>query len=671
MIIGRNQVMEKSNLTSRFDNHDYDGDNLIALALHSEQAKADFKHAYVRNLVEFEHLDELLLDYEHESIFSSYMLTLISQNQIIPPLNDIPVSLRDTVFSLDDFKVTPGQQHIYSEFPDHSLTMVEAAINKVLLENCSAHMEIPEPIYLIERDGLLTKKNLTNLSERFWVIVKEINSFQDTEILNFWDIIHEFDKFLLECGSTIDECNPSFELQDFSVGSPEITEFKENLISTEPFIAFHQNLILFEKVSKLIEINPDNILNEVFKSGARLKSVQLLKAASNTGIPTDIYGKAFPANIKNSLLDGLTPKEYFITGDSARLALAVRQEAIPKGGELQRKFFFATGILKLDREVNDCQHDIPIEDHKTYPIVIKNKNHLKLMNHRFYRYIQTDGSWVSGQITIETETGDIPTEYLDLIGTEVEFYSPVSCVNSNYKICKKCFGEKLPTSVNLGSLVGAAISEGIIQSVLRTHHFGGSFIATEDHKLMDILRGASFQAPDTVILPDDNVLEDNLKYIVEYLAKIYKEDEIKISTSISNNQCYIKLDVIELPFNDDAVKQLNNIVGLIDKNRDAASMIDPKELYQNLQIIIEQNGILSTYLELIISLLYYDDDGILMRYSNKLPSTQIALKNIIETIDPKLNIFYNFSNRIISKIYNHTAKEEVDHMYHDLLEVYY
>ncbi len=96
MVIGSNQVMEKSNLTSRFDNHDYDGDSLGVFSLHSNQAKYDFKYAYVKNLTAFEHLDELLIDYEHEAIYSAYMMTLkSSETTNVEAVNE---------FSLEDYK---------------------------------------------------------------------------------------------------------------------------------------------------------------------------------------------------------------------------------------------------------------------------------------------------------------------------------------------------------------------------------------------------------------------------------------------------------------------------------------------------------------------------------------------------------------------------------------
>jgi hypothetical protein len=648
MVVGSNQVIEKSNLTSRFDNHDYDGDSLILLGLHSNQAKRDFKYTYVKNLVEFEHMDELLIDYEHEAIFSAYMFTLKAKENVKSDTG-LALSLWNHQFTIFDFKENPGELIDWINFHKVKLTNVEAAINQALL--LPFYQEDPhfikEPIYTIDEDGLLTKKNLIKLTNRFWDKVQIFNNSCGQEIINFWDVIHELDKFFLECSGSISYCSPSFDLKDFVVHSDDITETKENLITVEPFLAFHQNMILFEKISKTISKDKDNILNLVFNSGARLKSVQLLKAASNTGIPTDIYGKAFAQNIKNSLLDGLSQEEYFMTGDSARLALAQRQEAIPKGGELQRKFFFTVGILKLDPETEDCGTT------KYYEIPIMNSSQLKLLNHR----------WYFNEETQQEELIDIKD--MSLVGKTIKFRSPVTCRHPDYKLCKKCMGAKLPSSINLGSLVGAALSEGIIQSVLRAHHFGGAFIATEDKHLLDIIRRSEIKGPDTIIgKPED------IEYIVEYLNGIYPEEDWVYETLVDGEKTGIKIKINELPFNDDSVKVLNGIVGLIDKNRDASALIPPSELYKQLEIVIEQNNILSVYLELIISLLYYDEDGLLYRYTDKEPTAQVALKNIVEILDPKLSIFYNFSNRIISKIYNKQVVGHVDHMYHDLIDIY-
>ena len=114
MIIGKGQVIEKSNLTSRFDNSDHDGDSIIALALHSNQAKEDFKYAFVKNNVEFEHMDELLIDYEHESIYAAYMLTYQSKEDEKgwAKTND-EISLKTDQFDIYQFIRSPGKTFKY------------------------------------------------------------------------------------------------------------------------------------------------------------------------------------------------------------------------------------------------------------------------------------------------------------------------------------------------------------------------------------------------------------------------------------------------------------------------------------------------------------------------------------------------------------------------------
>jgi DNA-directed RNA polymerase beta' subunit len=76
MKISNNRVIEVNDLLSRFFNHDHDGDSMIALAIHSEQARKDaMEYMFVKNKTEFTHTDELLIDFEHETIYSAYMLS--------------------------------------------------------------------------------------------------------------------------------------------------------------------------------------------------------------------------------------------------------------------------------------------------------------------------------------------------------------------------------------------------------------------------------------------------------------------------------------------------------------------------------------------------------------------------------------------------------------------
>jgi len=670
MEIRKNRVMEISNLTSVLHNHDYDGDNMVAASLHSEEAKNDFKYMFVNNNIEFEQRDSLLFDWEHESIYSSYMYTKIAyertENDTESCLVKDFAELRKKYIEFGIIK--QNDRLITIENLDATLTLADWLINRCL--HPVNWDETSDQFTIYHRDTVLNKKNLNNLLWRFYKDLKK-----DGNESQLWDLGHELDKFLMEIGTAIDYCNPSFDLNDFAVNSPEILDYKRNLIQNEPYLAFHQNMVLFEDfVRPEVKKNPDNILHKVFDSGARLKSVQLLKAASNTGIPTNIYGKAVPKNIKHSLLDGLSQQEYYDTGDSARLALMQRQDSIPRGGELQRKFFFSTGILYFDEDVEDCQGDIPILERKTINITIKDKDHLKSLNHRWFINELSDEPELL-YIDVETDELWYQNYFNNMIGKTFRFFSPRKCQLPNFGICKRCFGKKTPTSRYVGASLGSYIAEGIIQSVLRAHHFGGAFITDIHGDILEILKHSKIEAKD-----DKTIIEtskESANILLEYLNTKYQEGDLNINIIEENDKSVISIEVINLPYNDDSVKILTSIVSIIDKNRPSSSsvFIEPEEIYNSLIEVITQNNLLSIYFEMILSLIFYDEDENICKYSDKPATSQIALKNIIEKLDPKLSIFYNFSNRAIASVYKNENSDisngDTKHMYNELLEMYY
>ncbi len=624
--ISQDRVITTNTLIAPMFNMDYDGDSMSVYALTSVQAKEDWKYSYVENNVEFEHNRNVIASPEHESIYAAYMLSVKANK----PEDNEPIEITN----LSDLDITPQKINNESgklyKLRDKIYTFGTLVINQGL----NTGLILYDGSYLLDKGG--TQRIID-------VMRKEVGDD------SFYTYLHNFNKFLLECSTVVQDCNPTFDLTDFAVGSESIDKYKETLI-VEPYIAFHQNDILFKDyVSAEVKKDDQNILSRVFDSGARIKSVQLLKAVSNNGIPTNIYGKAFKENIKNSLLDGLTEEEFFMGGDSARLALAQRQEAIPKGGELQRKFYYATGFLRLSRDEEDCGST------KGLNIKIENAKHLRSLYSRYYM----DGS-------------EIDTEDKSLIGTTVTLRTPIFCKTKDYKICTKCFGHKKPQSTSLGSSIGAYISESIIQSVLRTHHFSGAFITNINDDMVKAIKKLRFQSPNKVFYDD---IEDinKLKEIL-YSKNFYNSDEyveFHQAALDPGEEKHFLIEQVESPFNDDSVKQLNNIVGMIDKNRDEENMYSIEEMYHFLlDNILLPNTILSIYIELVISILYYDDEDIMLRYSDRGDSQQIAIKNVIDKLDPKLAIFHNFSNRSINKVYTSHRDDKLDHMYNSQINCY-
>jgi hypothetical protein len=313
-----------------------------------------------------------------------------------------------------------------------------------------------------------------------------------------------------------------------------------------------------------------------------------------------------------------------------------------------------------------------MKDKKTVDVFIKDFAHLKSLNHRWLINEETQKEFY---IDIETKDEDWKLFFQDMIGETYRMFSPRKCQVPTFGICKRCFGKKIPTSKHVGASLGSYIAEGIIQSVLRAHHFGGAFITEINKEILDILKESEIiTTARNETRPTDKIINTDkakLEKVIEYLFTKYNESDLELNIiETDDNRYELDIEVINLPYNDDSVKILTSIVSLIDKNRKGDKFIKPDDIYNSLVEVITQNDLLSVYFEMILSLIFYDEDDNIIKYSDKDATTQIALKNIIEKLDPKLSIFYNFSNRAIANVYknNNTG---TGHMYNELLEMYY
>ena len=628
----QDRVMGVNPMSAPRFNFDFDGDTMPVFTVSTKQGKAMFYKMWMNNQVEYEHHTGLITTPEHEAIYAAYMLSLfgnidlnnINEDDIVEiddetELNDIEVSIIDL---LENYDIPVRfREEIYS----YNTIFINIALNQNKI------------IYTPQKMGLLKKSNLKKLM---------IQLREEVGDATYHYALHNFDKVLLEVGTLVQYCQPTYDLSDFAIGNDEIDEYKNTLVN-EPYIGFHQNDILFnDYVKPEVLKNPENILGRVFESEARIKSVQLLKAASNNGIPTNIYGKAFNLNIKNSLLDGLDKREFYIAGDSARLALDQRQTAIPKGGELQRKFYYNTGFLYLNRDIDDCGTTVG------FKVTIESKSHLKSL---YSRYLMN-----GEKININDDT---------LIGTEIELRSPVTCKAKHYNVCKKCFGDKQPTSDALGASIGSYIAESIIQTVLRAHHFSGAFITEIKKDMLGMIKGLTFSSPN--IVSGD---EEKVRALEQFMWDNYYDKGDITFDKVEGCNDYL-INVHNLPFNDDSVKLLGNIIGMIDKNRSIENrdLIYQGEMYSFLlDNIVIPNGILSIFIELIVSILYYDEDDVMTRYSDKEPIYQVALKNVTEKLDPGIAIFHNFSATAIDRCYSSlNKKDELKHMYEEMINIFH
>ena len=651
------QTIAINPMIARNYNVDFDGDGMSATNIQSKQAKRDFHKLFIANHIKlYFDPDSYIPELTHEAVYSLWAVTdhldkIDWQSKKPSTTYDNFKDVKIKISEMDDKLFEP----VYVKSVETKMPFFWALCHKTVYQWGAGKLDTEKMLFKI--DNIHDKKSGKYMFDNIYQISKNN--------IDFMNRIWKLNQFLNELSSVCDLAIPSFEANDFVISSPEINKFKENFV-TEPIIGFHQNMYLFKKIV-LPHIsnykNGKNILHKVFKSGSRLKAVQLMKSTASSGIPTDIYGKAINRNVSTSLLESLKADEMFDLANGARMALSARETLIPVSGEMQRIIMNSIGFIMLDQTVDDCgcEHG--------FKLTIKDEKHLRSLQGRTL----VDGHMIN------------PDTDKNLIGQEIEVFSPMTCKLDNFKICKKCWGKYLPPKDKkgisyVGTLAASAVVEQLLQSSLRLHHTGGTWEMEKMYnEIWDMFdRGVKFWSQENSdhepITYTDAKKEDIdiLKSI--FIPRYYNEDEIEfveLDDGVTAIVPHIRLQ------NQDASRILREFANLVYRKREAGSakeeseIIVPHDFYNRvIDVIFEGAYLLSVYVEVIISALFYDENLESIRYSGKPPKQQIPLKSVIQTIDPKLSIFYKLSDNALKNIYKDDNKYNLDHMIYELMSCY-
>jgi len=287
------------------------------------------------------------------------------------------------------------------------------------------------------------------------------------------------------------------------------TEMK-NEIYSKGTVREQLNEITGEKVSKFLK--EKFVYTNMIESGARGSWDQARQLILSRGFISNFDGNILSTPVKNSFIDGLTPKEFFISSYGCRKGLLDVAIKTASSGYLFRKFLFACSNLMLDYDVDDCG---TIDFMSMY---IKDFNMAKSVIGRWYTINPEDPSSIQ-LVTSENVS--------DIIKKKIFIRSPLYCKNK--KLCKKCYGELhqyLNGSRFVGSIAAQALGESNTQMILRSFHTSG--VAIVDNELVnkesmvqnDIV-GALTSISKLVHKFEKNLNADNL---VADLYKIYSQD---------------------------------------------------------------------------------------------------------------------------------------------------
>jgi DNA-directed RNA polymerase subunit beta' len=196
----------------------------------------------------------------------------------------------------------------------------------------------------------------------------------------------------------------------------------------------------------------------MIESGARGTWDQAKQLILTRGFISNFDGEILERPIKHSLLDGLTPREFFASTYGSRKGLLDVALNTGTSGYLSRKLIFTCANLQMDVDLVDCGTTdtltIDVETPKIADMLVR-------------RWMVKDGQNV--MITKE--------DCKDLVGQTIEVRSPIYCKSP--KICQTCYGD-LYKSINsrfIGIIAAQTLGERSTQLVLRTFHTSGAAVS--------------------------------------------------------------------------------------------------------------------------------------------------------------------------------------------------
>lgn len=284
-------------------------------------------------------------------------------------------------------------------------------------------------------------------SKRLMKILNDIkDNWEITEVTKTLDNI----KLIGFKYATIFGCTMS--LDDFSLD-------KARKIRDEIFTGddVREQLYAISKPEVANELKSEFKYAYMIDSGARGKWDQVKQLILSRGFISNFKGEILPHPIKNSLVEGLTPEEFFYSTYGCRKGLLDVALNTGTSGYLSRKLIFTCANLQLDEQLDDCGSTDYL------PVFVTNERKARML---INRYMKKDSD-------IEKITEE---NYKDFIGKTIEIRSPILCKSE--KLCKTCYGDlhKKLNSRFVGILAAQTLGERGTQLVLRTFHTSGSAV---------------------------------------------------------------------------------------------------------------------------------------------------------------------------------------------------
>ena len=433
---GDNDTIGLSPLILEQYNADFDGDSVALYVIHDIEALKEMKEkASVRNIIMSDSDQSMLSVIRHESLYAAYILTekteftpeMLKEPGIFDSLDDVPITF-DLLNDHLNYPVKIGNDIykygicVFNKFCGFK----EVIINKEITKNESNNLS-----YIIYEyfgyDNNIYYDKMTNLNKNLLFFISATNHSPTINIDEMVNILTDDDSKLFQ------------KLPDNNVE-----------------LGYLINESLIDRC--IDHLDKNYTIYKLFRSGSRFNKQQFARSCINIGYTADDNNIIVPKPIKTNLLKGLTAEDFFLGSPGSRKGIGDKSDETPKSGYMERTLTMALSPLELEEE--DCHTQSYLD------ILVINDKHANTL---VSKYFIDPLKFPINELNDLDDKWELITKKnkKDIIGKKILLRSPIICQTPNFKMCKKCFGERYYPTRYIGITAAQCLSERLTQLIMR------------------------------------------------------------------------------------------------------------------------------------------------------------------------------------------------------------
>lgn len=297
-----------------------------------------------------------------------------------------------------------------------------------------------------------------------------------------------------------------------------------------------------------------------------------------------------------------------------------KDRSVPESGYLERTLAMSLSPIEIVEDDCGCTTGLNITPFS--------KQHIRCLAGKYWKKLATD------------EWKILKGDEFDLIDQRIMIRSPMTCKTENFRICKKCFGERHFRTRFIGITAGQVITERLTQLLMRSFHTSGSSELDLDKTVSDFMK-------DCLI----DIKDDGHLISLEFNTDDIPNEIRNIRGYLSTEGQIVKFTKISEPVvNNDVLATVIQVKELMKKD-DRIEKTVPEYYKDLMSCILEVGDLYSSFVEIVLAHMFMTGDGKFWRYNQGENVTlKLSEKTVASKISPLLGFAYTPNRLSINEL---------------------